>query len=288
MLDAGGVPGGQRRDAVSDPTRPSDPDEDGYRDQYAYDTFLRRVTSVRDPELRRNQVRRHVVTVDPETVAAHLQRALRDAVRGVPDAGEVVLPLVEFIASASSAQQTALDAVDLAARAMDAHGVAWLLLDPPPARRIDARTLKSMRVESQSLGHRKAHAALQDRRMLERLVYDDHPMVIERLLRNPRVVESHVMAIATRRPTTPELLGVIASSPRWMRVPRVREGLVQNPYASTGMALRLLPTVRASIWESLPFASEPHAALKQFAQYLVALRERDDAEPAPDTLRRRH
>jgi len=288
MLDPVDVPAGNPHRAMSEPTPPSDPDADGYRDQYAYDTFLRRITSVQDPELRRNQVRRHVVTVDAETVAAHLQRALRDAVRGDPEAREVLLPFVEFVASATPAQQNVLDALDLAARALDAHGVAWLLLDPPPARHIEARALKAMRVESQSLGHRKANAALQDRRMLERLVYDDHPMVIERLLRNPRVVESHVMTIATRRPTTPELLAVVASSPRWMRAPHIREGLVQNPYASTGVALRLLPTVRASIWEALPHASEPHPTVKQFARYLLALRERDDAEPAPDALRRRH
>lgn len=261
---------------------------DGYGDQYEFETFVRRLHSVQDPEMRRAQVRRHVLTVDATTVADHLYRLLRGAVRGDATCAELLLPIVEFVNHATDDVNAALDAIDLEARAADLHAVSWFLLAPPPARRIDARAMKAMRVESQSLGHRKASAALHDRRVLERLVYDDHPMVIERLLRNPRVQEPSVMTIATRRPTTPELLATISRSPRWLARMRVREGLAQNPYVDTGLALRLLPTLRPSLWKTLPHASQVHDALKSYAQYLLALRSDDPASPAPEELRRLH
>lgn len=259
-----------------------------YGDQYQFDTFVRRLSSVHDPEMRRAQVRRHVLTVDAVTVAQHLYRLIRAAVRGDATCSELLLPLVEFVNHATDDAHAALDTIDLEARAQDLHAVSWFLLSPPPARTIDERAMKSMRVESQSLGHRKASAALHDRRLLERLVHDDHPMVIERLLRNPRVLESNVMSIATRRPTRPELLATVARSAKWVARPKIREGLAQNPYIDTGLALRLLPTLRPTLWRSLPHASEPHDALKSYATYLVALRTEDPEHPAPEEMRRLH
>ena len=253
-----------------------------YGDQYEYATFVRRITSVTEPALRRRQLERHLLTVDADTAAAHLQRLLRDGVRGSRAANEILLPLAEFVHQANEQHALALEAVNLAARSAELHGVGWYLLNPRPFQELDERVAKNMRAESMSLGHRKAAAGQGDRRLLERLVNDPHPMVIERLCRNPRIQEGHVLNIATRRPTTAALLETVALTPKWLRNPTVREALAQNPYIPTGVALRLLPTLRPKVLATMPHSSQLHDALKQFARYLLELRVSEPERPNPD------
>ncbi len=147
---------------------------------------------------------------------------------------------------------------------------------------IESRALERMSQHAMSLGHRKAAATRSDRRLLERLALDDEPMVIEKLCANPRIDESLIMAIVTRRPTRPALLDIVARHPKWLRNRNVREGIAQNPYASSGLAIRLLPTLRLRTLQTLSFAQQVHPSLRDFAAYLVALRLDDSPEPTPD------
>jgi hypothetical protein len=123
-----------------------------------------------------------------------------------------------------------------------------------------------------------------DPRALEQLTLDDHWMVIERLCVNPRVQESHIMTIVTRRPTMPELINTVARNNRWYRRPSIREAMVQNPFGDTALALRTLPTLSPQHWKSIQHASQVHRAVRGFAGYLVALGQSDDAEPGPASL----
>lgn len=186
---------------------------------------------------------------------------------------------------ANAEESARLDSVDLAARRLGRFGVAWYLLEPAPAREINALALQGMRVESRPLGVRKMAAAQRDQRMLGRLLYDDEPMVIEKLTMNPRVLQPQIMTIVTRRPTAPTIINTVAASAKWLRDPLVREGITLNPFGDTGLALRLLPTLRRSVWESIPHASEPHPTLKEFAKVLLAWRRGDDDVPAPKSGR---
>lgn len=258
--------------------------EEEYGDQYELPTFRRRVLSVQDAALRRRQIERHVLTVDAPTVARHIQAVIRAAARGSGPDSEIVLALSEFVGQAEDEEVLALEALDLEAREHDLHAVSWMLLQPPPERAIDARALAKMGSQSQSLGFRKAQAMKPELRALEKLALDDHWMVIEKLCQNPRIRESHIMTIVTRRPTIPELIATVAKNNRWYRRPILREAIVQNPYGETALSLRTLPTLRPRQWASIQHASQVHRAVRGFASYLVALGRTDDAEPGPALL----
>jgi hypothetical protein len=90
------------------------------------------------------------------------------------------------------------------------------------------------------LGVRRALARGDDLAMLERLLLDADPIVIRHLLHNPRVVESHVLRIAARRPIPASTLREIGRSPRFGGRPRVRTAIARNPYCPTDLAIALL------------------------------------------------
>ena len=257
---------------------------DEYGDQYDLETLLRRVTSVADPRLRRRQLERHITTVDAPTVAAHLQSVIAGAVLGDLRSQDAVLPLAELVGAPSEWASGSLEAVNLEARKQDHRALGWFLLEPPPARVIDPRAAQRMTRQQQPLGVRRAQAMVGDARTLEQLALDDHPWVIERLLTNLRLPESLVMTIVTRRPTRPELVEQVAQSAKWYSRPVIRSAIAQNPYASTGLALRTLPTLGGRGCEAIRHAPQVHEAVRGFSEYLCRLRDGDPRGPGPESV----
>jgi len=250
-------------------------------DQFALHTFVRRVYSVPEPGMRRRQVQRHLATVDAEVAAEHLQAVLARALAGSPEAREVLMAVIAHIEAAEGADAGRLDAIDLSARAASHRGVPWLLIEPPPWREVDHVAFRHGRGRAMSLGARRTAAAGHDRVQLERLLADPHPLVVDRLAANPRISEAEILTIVTKRPTRADALRTVAKHPRWMGRQTVREAIVQNPFAPTGLALRMLPLVPHPTVERARHAAELHPAISMFARYLVALRNGDDTTALP-------
>jgi len=247
-------------------------------DQYAFSTFMRRVLSVSEAPMRRRQVQRHIRAVDVETAATHLYTALVGGVRGDPDARMATFAIVDLLNHADATDQLALEAIHLHARGADLEALAWLLVNPPPARSVDQIRMNQGRGRAMTLGERRTVASGWDPKLLDRLTGETEPMVIERLCANPRVREAHLLPIVTRRPTRPEILDVVARHPRWFASETVREAIVQNPYVATGLALRMMPLVSYRTLVAVRNAGDLHPALRRFAGLLDGLR-RDGAAP---------
>lgn len=251
-------------------------------DQFEIATLIRRMASISDVTMRRRQLQRHVLSVDAATFAAHLAHIVSHAIRGQAIAAELLLSVCEYIHRAEGRDAIALEAVNLEAKATRHHALCWMLLRPEPYRSVEKLILRQ-KGRPMTLGERKAVAVGWDPTKLERLINDNDPAVVEKLCKNPRIQEQHILAIAARRPTLPILLDVVLREPRWGRRAIVRETLLQNPYIDTGTALCYLPTLPATALERIQCATELHPAVLDFSRYLLAARYGDvqDAE-VPD------
>ena len=167
------------------------------------------------------------------------------------------------------------------AAAEERRYVTYLLMNVPPHRKIDnPKMLRMPRFERDvTLGERKQLAAGQNRMTLTNLLLDIEPHVIRKLLINPYVQIDDVLVVATRRPTVPEVLTEIARSDRWVAVYRVQHALVQNPFANTGLALKLLPFLRGTDIRAVSFASDLHPGIAKAALELMALRKTRRIKP---------
>ena len=90
---------------------------------------------------------------------------------------------------------------------------------------------------------RRSAARSKDRLLLDRLLHDRNPAVIQNLLDNRRLVERDVVRIAAMRPTNPDVLSALARHARWSANYRVRKALACNPYTPRPLAIRLLPSL---------------------------------------------
>jgi len=91
-----------------------------------------------------------------------------------------------------------------------------------------------------TLGERKWLARGGKAYYLERLLHDQNPQVIENLLNNPRITEREVIKIASKRPTSAEVLRTVYRNQKWIKRYRVKKALIFNPYTPVEISLRLI------------------------------------------------
>lgn len=247
--------------------------DDVLHDPEDLDTLVDRVMSVADAGMRRAQIERHLNLVEADTAACHMEELLRNAVRGDDRSTEVILSLAETIESpANAAVELRIEGVNLHARAHGLHGVGWFLLDPPPARQPGDRVTATREQMREPLGVRRTQASGWHPHLLEKLLNDDHPMVVERLCANPRIQRHHIMTIITRRPTRAGVLSTVASVPRWFRDMEIRFAIASNPYGPTGLSLRILPTLASQYLTRVSNANDLHPMLRQAARWWLDAR----------------
>jgi hypothetical protein len=155
--------------------------------------------------------------------------------------------------------------------------VISLLRDAPPHQALlKGKRLPEVRLPMErdtTLGERRMLAAGPKRQVLERLLYDPSPLVIGKLLGNPNIRQQDVLLIATRRPTTPDLLLEVAQQHRWFSNVIIREALALNPFGPTGLALKILPTLPIKVLRMIAFSGDLHPLVTEGAKQLVELRE---------------
>jgi hypothetical protein len=123
-----------------------------------------------------------------------------------------------------------------------------------------------------SLGERKSKARGHDSRLLERLLWDPDPAVIQILLGNPRVTEEQVVRLAAKRPNRPETFRVIANAPRWLRQASIQRAMVLNPYAPVQISGLLTPMLAPNELRSLAQDRTLHSILCTLGETLLRLR----------------
>jgi len=204
----------------------------------------RKVRAVAEPAMRRERLLGLLEAMGPEGSHAVLEAVLerpgapsphlhdlRLVLQDVLRAGGATRPLPDALRDAWRERARAAGD-DFLVRLLGASGAAEAMADPAAALPHDVAELP--------LGVRRSLARGVDVRLLERLLLDPDPVVLDHLLRNPRVIEAHVVRIAARRPISEAALRAIAESPRFGVRPRVRVAVARNPYCPTDLALTLV------------------------------------------------
>lgn len=128
-----------------------------------------------------------------------------------------------------------------AARARSHRHLLRLLLSPAEADEPDEPRVPDYgKGRPLTLGERKSLARRPSRKTLERVLADPHPAVIHNLLLNPKLTETDVLKLVSRRPLPADVLRELYRSTRWGRRYRVKVGIVRNPSTPPSIATKLL------------------------------------------------
>lgn len=203
----------------------------------------RKIISVRDLSIRRAVIAAELADIDVELLAHTLDYFVEQASSGSPHYKDVLSSLGDFSELVKRAGREKIDALyDYCVRECR-NNVATMLRRIPPKRVAEDhpedvyidRDLKDL-----ALGARKTMGRTGNRDLINRLLHDQDPSVIEQILTNPGITEDHVVRIAAKRPTNGDVLRKIGNSNRWGLKYRVRRALVFNPYTPTELSINFL------------------------------------------------
>jgi len=239
--------------------------------------WSRSVPSLREIPLRVAYLRSELTARPLVLVASALDELCGRAEQADPIAREVLAAAVTVLTDPSSA-----DLADALRQLADhaAHLALARLLrrrsrgEPVPDRPVvDERTLAtSSSGRVLSLGERRALARRPSRAAFDKLLRDPHPMVVENLLRNPRLTEDDVVRMAARRPAYPEVIAEVARHPIWSQRGRVRMAIVQNPGAPPEIAVPMVRLLIRSELQQLASAPDVPAVVRAAASELLERR----------------
>lgn len=265
---------------TDEPSEPEESTVDPLLEQYHQS--LKRIVALPELSMRRAAVAEAVDSLETDEAVWWMDQLIRGALWGRSPEIDAMLACADWLVRLRLEDdyvrfQSLYEAASLSERT----GVLMLLRDPPPHRQLKKGvSLPEVRLPAGreiTLGERRSMARGHDRVFLERLLLDPSPLVIRNLLHNPNLRVQDVLTVATRRPSTPELALEVALNTRWFKLHKIREALVQNPYSSTGLSLRLLPTLRVQTLRRIRNAGDLHPAVHDTARMLVELREQRTA-----------
>jgi hypothetical protein len=232
---------------------------------------LRRVLlSLPDVTLRVGWLRAHLAELRDSDAAELLSSLCDDGERADPDSREALLVVAMVLAADGDSpfverlrqhaeERRLLSLARLLRRGGD-H-TERSLSEPPVPDYGAGREL--------TVGERRSLARSPNRRVLEKLLRDPHPLVLKQLLGNPRLTEDDVVRLAARRPLPSTIAPTLADSPRWLRRPRVRLTLLLNPGTPEPISMPLLAVcTRCELLEVVHGGDTPRA-LRGSAQELL-------------------
>ncbi len=128
------------------------------------------------------------------------------------------------------------------ARGQDYQDVVRIMYQAPPARSVKEKKEieQDLFLQDITLGRRRSLARTRDRDIMDRLCHEQDPVIIEHLLQNPAITVREVIKIASKRPTSQEILWTIYRNARWANHYSIKMSLVSNPYSPPQMALSLV------------------------------------------------
>ncbi len=215
----------------------------------------------------------------PERAARLLAQVVEAVARRVPGSVPAYLPLLRLETLSARTGAARMAAVLDAARSLSLAGAEFVLeFHGPPARGGELGPPPDPVLEAYSLGHRKTLARGPRNPLMERVLRDPDPRVVREVLRNPRVREAEVVAIASRRPCPEAVFHRIAESEAWIRRPAVQRAILRNPYAPPRLAVALLVLQPSGVLGEVAKEKGLHPAVREGALEVLAWRSRTDQD----------
>ncbi len=130
-------------------------------------------------------------------------------------------------------------------RHLRAFDLAELVRNPliPLAFRHKVESILNEQVPTMALGLKKSLAKIVAGSVLVKLLQDHNIEVIALCLNNPRLIESHLYKIVSRRDTIANTVVMIAEHPNWSLRPAVRFALLRNEHTPLSLSKRFLQSI---------------------------------------------
>jgi len=141
-----------------------------------------------------------------------------------------------------------------------------LLPEITPDQKVSAERAIIQRLPLTPLGNRLTLARRATSALLEALIKDGDPRIVEICLANPRLKEGTLFQFVRSGAATAETLSMIARNPRWQNRPTLREAILNNPKTPLIWFTLWLPGMKRPELKRLVLSSRLTAAQKKVVE----------------------
>ncbi len=233
------------------------------------DRLLRLLSGMVEPELRLYRFGEHLRGRSPEEAAWTILRLWDSMAAGDRRMQGICLGLLDLNRLARVVPKSYLDAVR---DALERRGETSAGLLAPSRKRPDAAEDETAPPPKEPVGYRISLARRPVQRLIDRLLFDPEPRVVETVLANPRLTEPEVVKLAASRRAPPEVLEAIAEADRWIARYPVKLALANNPATPSRLILVLLPHLMEQDLRELAVGAF-HATVREQAGALLTRRQ---------------
>jgi hypothetical protein len=225
-------------------------------------SLAKKLSALPEPAMRQAAVVSYLRAIEVEQAVAVLDVLQERGSAGGPPYTVALTALVSALSDEDLVYDE-LVALYGAAKRQERHSLAQLFFSARPA---ETKHRKRDEQRELTLGHRKQLARTGDRDRIARVLASPEATVVKELLRNRKVIEQDVIALASRRPTEAAIQREIFASTSWIARYEVKRALVLNPYTPTDIAIRLLVFLRRKDLKLITQTSTLDTVLQQAAR----------------------
>ena len=246
--------------------------------------FLNKLFTLKDSALKAPRWAKLLTHESIEKVVSQLDEILGEAIKGNERAREALNPfLLTKIFSEFLSYEKKRDLYESASQE-NLTLVKALLSDPLP--RLKGPKIESIRIQDVrpektigdphkkrdpiTLGERRSLAKSKDLKILEKMLFDPDPKVLNNLLNNPTILEKHIIKLASHRPIRGKILNTIGCHPRWGTNARIRHTLILNPYTPPYLSVVSLITADKKVLREVNQDENLHPLLREVVRTILA------------------
>ncbi len=245
----------------------------------AKDQLMEFFTRVASKELKKLNIKIERKDLIPQDEKSNLAASL-DKQAGLPsDLRETALPSDAAMLPSSKAQLPSDVLSGLPSNMMDELPTS-LIMEGLPSELIEEQESEGstdegkkltlyQRIQKMTVSQKIKLALLGNKEARGVLLRDSNRVVIESVMKSPRITDGEVIGIANSRSVSEDVIRMIASNREWQKSYRIRQALVSNPKTPVPIAMKLLETMSKQDLKNLSNSKNISSVVATTAKRLI-------------------
>ncbi len=235
------------------------------------DSFVKSLSSLKGGKIRQAALSWRLAKLDAKTVAKLLHfivsRSEADDMRFKPVMKTLIDP--PFLVSVLGNEMMSDIYEYLGEKGY--YNVRELLVSYPHKKRvrIEEEKIGFPQMADVPLGTKKALAKSQLKHTIDKLIYEEHPVVIRNLLNNSRITEKDVLKIVTKKPLTKAVILEVINSKKWISRHIIKKAVIRNPFTPTDLSLNLLHFMLLQDLKDIAADTGLHYSIRRAAKNMI-------------------
>lgn len=208
--------------------------------------LIRRMETVPERKMRTLRLKERLSHMPEEIIIEVIHDVFSQTRPGDTSSAHFLMSIIDIFSDMNDMQSQQLLKLYVMCRDRGYERASVVFVSPEPRKRPFSKYdfVENRDMDYITLGEKRTLARTRNKDLLDRLIYEPHPLVIRNILENPRMTEHEVLKMVSRRPNNETILSEIYQSERWLRSYNIKISMIKNPYTPVGIAMVLLYFLR--------------------------------------------